>query len=148
MTHKVTNNAGRRIGLPIRQAFTLDPGETREVTDGQLSEMESNKTTSRWMDSGVLTVDSEQPRPPKKAKASPGDDPPPEALTKPEKGGKTQTKAEEEPAEELPEGITGEGIEYEQYPGGWYHLWVNGFRVTQDNKVRKAEAEHMAKEYR
>lgn len=133
MPHTVTNNGRRRIGVPVRQAFVLAVGETREITDKELAELESNNTAVRWIASGILSV--------RKGKASAKKAVEPDAPTKEE--------PEESPSDnlqDLPEGLTGEGIEYEVFGGGWCHLWVNGFRVT-DKKVRKSEAEEMAADY-
>jgi len=46
----------------------------------------------------------------------------------------------------LPEGITGQGTEVHHLGGGWYEVYVNGFKVT-DRNVRKDEAKTIAEEY-
>lgn len=132
MTHILTSNAGRRIGIPVRQAFVLNPGESREITDKQLEELQTNKTARRWLDRSILIIDGSE-----------------EALkevaTKTSKK-KPQEKEEPAPKLNLPDGITGVGKEYEHHGGGWYSLWINGECAT-DGKVRKKEAEEMAKDY-
>jgi len=47
----------------------------------------------------------------------------------------------------LPDGVTGEGIEVHHKGGGWYEVYVNGFKVT-DTNVRKDEANDVAAEYK
>lgn len=143
MTHKVTNNAGRRIGVPIRQAFILNAGESRNVTDGELAQMENNRTISRWMETGILSIASSLGEAPVDGREIKQPAPKPERKPQREKAA---PPPKEESREELPEGITGVGVEREVFGGGWQHLWVNGFRVT-DKKVRTAEADAMAADY-
>ena len=135
------NNGSRRLGIPGRPAIILAPGDTAPVTAAQLADMERNRTVSRWLERGVLTVrDSDandlEPAPPVRSA-------PPRQRVRPRVGGRTDVREELV----LPDGVTGEGVEIHHNGGGWYEVYVNGFKVT-DTNVRKDEAEDVAKEYK
>lgn len=51
------------------------------------------------------------------------------------------------PPADLPEGVTGNGVEIHTPGGGWYRVYVDGTEVT-DGNVRKAQAEAIAEEHR
>lgn len=57
------------------------------------------------------------------------------------------TGAATEPPADLPEGLTGKGVEIHSPSSGWYQVFVDGISVTEKN-VRKAEAEELAETYR
>lgn len=140
----ITNSSKRRLGLAGRPSIVLNPGESVEVSGQQYQTMLENKTLSRWMESGLLSV---------KGGAGPVKTEVPE-VKKPEvkqpeeKAPEKEKKAKKEEKVELdlPEGVTGEGVELHHLGGGWYEVYVNGFKVT-DKKIRKAEAEELAEEY-
>ena len=135
------NNGSRRLGIPGRPAIILAPGDSVPVTAGQLADMERNRTVSRWMERGVLTVrasDANEPAPARIVRSAP-----PRPRVRPRVGGRTDTREELV----LPDGVTGEGVETHHKGGGWYEVYVNGFKVT-DTNVRKGEAEDVAAEYK
>jgi len=139
---KVLRNSGaRRLGIPGRPAIILSPGEKAPVTDAQLKDMEKNKTVVRWLDRGVLTLldgDAPELEPAPLVKSAP-----PRQRVRPRVGGRTDKREELV----LPDGVTGEGIETHHKGGGWYEVYVNGFKVT-DANVRKDEAEDIVNEYK
>ena len=139
---KVLRNSGsRRLGIPGRPAIILAPGDTTPVTDEQLADMGRNRTVARWLDRGVLTTrdsNAEDPAP-----APPVRSAPPRQRQRPRVGGRTDKREELV----LPDGVTGEGIEVHHKGGGWYEVYVNGFKVT-DSNVRKDEANDVAAEYK
>ena len=130
---KVLRNAGkRRLGIPGRPAIILAPGESAPITDSQLAAMERNKTVARWLDRGVLSVSDSDGKEPEAKKAKP----------KPKRN-----RRDDREDQVLPEGVTGEGVETHHKGGGWYEVYVNGFKVS-DSNIRKDEAESMAAEYK
>jgi hypothetical protein len=136
---KVLRNSGtRRLGIPGRPALILSPGESVPVTESQLDEMGRNRTVTRWIDRGVLTVQDSDA-----SDLGPAKTAPPRQRVRPRVGSRTDKR------EELvfPDGVTGEGIEIHHKGGGWYEVYVNGFKVT-DNNVRKDEATDVAAEYK
>jgi hypothetical protein len=135
------NNGARRLGIPGRPAIILAPGDTVPVTDAQLADMDRNRTVSRWLERGVLAVrdsNANEPDP-----APPVRSAPPRPRVRPRVGGRTDVREELV----LPDGVTGEGIEVHHNGGGWYQVYVNGFKVT-DSNVRKDEAHEIAAEYK
>ena len=140
---KVLKNSGtRRLGIPGRPAIILAPGETVPVTDDQLESMGDNKTVARWLDRGVLTTedsDAKQPEAPVKP-LQPAE---PRQRVRPRVGSRADKREELV----LPDGVTGEGVEIHHSGGGWYEVYVNGFKVT-DSNVRKDEAQEVAAEYK
>jgi len=135
------NNGTRRLGIPGRPAIILAPGDTVPVTDAQIAEMGRNRTVSRWLERKVLVVrdgnaNDPDPVPPVRSAT-------PRQRVRPRVGGRTDVREELV----LPEGVTGEGIEVHHNGGGWYEVYVNGFKVT-DSNVRKDEAQDIAAEYK
>ena len=128
----ITNKGRRRLGVPGRRALILDPNQAVPVSESQLDEIGKNRTAARWLASGVLVVtdDGEVVETPK---------PQPKTM---------RVKEDRDKREELvlPEGLTGEGIEQHSNGGGWWDVYVNGFKVT-DRKVRQDEATAIAAEY-
>jgi len=139
---KVLRNSGsRRLGIPGRPAIILAPGDSVPVTAAQLADMERNRTVSRWLERGVLTTrdsDATDPAPARIVRSAP-----PRQRVRPRVGGRTDKREELV----LPDGVTGEGIEVHHKGGGWYEVYVNGFKVT-DTNVRKDEANDVAAEYK
>lgn len=125
----LTNNGRRRLGVPGHPAVVLNPGESTEISDASLAIIGRNRTVARWLQSGVLTL-------------SGSDGKPAPAPVAPEK--EAEKQAESPPA--LPEGVTGEGTEVHHRGGGWWDVYVSGFKVTDGNN-RKDEAEAIAAEY-
>jgi len=132
---KLTNNARRRLGIPGRPAIILEPDQTVEITESQLGVIKANKTVERWLHSGILTVGE----PVHKVEV----EKPPKVIQRASTGIKDRDPRKTEP---LPEGVTGEGTELQHVGGGWYQVYVNGFKVT-DKNVRKDEAESLSTEY-
>lgn len=125
---KLTNNARRRLGIPGRTAIILNPKQTVEISEMQYDEMKRNRTVSHWLSAGVLTV-GESSKPVKVAVDKQPED-------------KPKTK----PKPDAPEGVSQEGVQLNHLGGGWYEVYVNGFKVTTHN-VRKKVAEEIAAEY-
>jgi hypothetical protein len=132
------NNARRRLGIPGRPAIVLAPTEGRRVTDEQLAEMRKNRTVARWLESGVLTIEADDGTSPQ----APDQIAPRRNMAAIKR---IQDRDNREEVE-LPEGVTGEGVELFSPGGGWFEVWVNGFKAT-DKNVRKSEAEKIAAEY-
>lgn len=131
------NNGKRRLGVPGRPAVILAPGEFRPITNEQLKEIKRNRTVARWLDRGVLQIVEEDDV----VKASP------EVKKRTAKPGRRRAvdRGKREKLV-LPEGVTGKGIEIHKKRGGWYELYVNGFKVS-DSNLRKNAVEEMAKDY-
>lgn len=140
---KVLRNSGsRRLGIPGRPAIILAPGDSIPVDDAQLKDMERNRTVARWLDRGVLTLRDADAKELEKA-APPVRSAPPRQRVRPRVGGRTDKREELV----LPDGVNGEGVEIHHKGGGWYEVYVNGFKVT-DSNVRKDEADEIATEYK
>lgn len=120
----ITNNGARRIAVPCDPAMVLEPGQSGHVTDGQLADIEARPNSSRWIETGMLKVERNTVKPEPEAAAG-------------------NSEADDLG---LPEGLTGEGVEFEKLAGGWFHVWVNGLKVT-TSRVRKARAKEIAAEY-
>lgn len=138
----ITNKGRRRLGIPGSPALVLGAEESAKVTDKQVAEFEKNRTTKLWLERGVLvlTDEGEDAGPPDmkpKQRHSSG-------IVKPGRGIRPERDKRE--VEELPDGVEGDGVEMHHSGGGWWSVYVNGFKVT-DRKVRKDEAESIAKEY-
>ena len=134
---KLKNAGRRRLGVPGRPALILEPNQIVDVDASQMDEFQKNRTVCRWLESGVLILfDGAE-------KASPV---PVFVTPKPTRpvGIKPDRDVREEQV--LPKGITGEGVERNHLGGGWWEVYVNGFKVT-DRNVRKDEAETIAAEY-
>ena len=120
---KLINASRRPRGIPLDEFVTLPAGGEVDINEYQLSQLQKRPMVRNWMQAGVLLVQQ-------------GD-------AAPEKGPVKEVRR----GPDLPEGITGTGIEHEDLGGGWTHLWVNGFKCT-DKAVRKKQAEKMALDYR
>ena len=128
---KLINQARRRLGVPGSPAIVMAPGEAVAITASQVAALQKNRMVSRWLDVGTLAIVDEDGTVEK---------PKPKAKT----GIKT-VKDQRKPVE-LPEGLTGEGTELQHLGGGWYQVYVNGFKVT-DSNVRKDRAKEISAEY-
>jgi hypothetical protein len=141
---KVLKNSGtRRLGIPGRPAIILAPGEVVPVTDDQLDLMRDNRTVARWLDRGVLTTEDSDAKTEAEAPVKPLQPAQPRQRVRPRVGSRADKREELV----LPDGVTGEGIEVHHKGGGWYEVYVNGFKVT-DTNVRKDEAQDVAAEYK
>jgi hypothetical protein len=138
---KLINKGARRLGIPGRPAIILDPGRAVSITEAQLEFIRKNRTSGRWLESGVLEVSGNS----KPVKVEVEVTPPIPPKRHPVQQNKP-VKADEREVVELPEDVTGEGTETHHAGGGWYEVYVNGFKVT-DRKVRKDEAASIAAEY-
>lgn len=118
------NNGRRRLGIASNPAIVLDPGQSVEISTAQKEDLRTNRTAKRWLQEGILSLDGEDPV----------------------KEHKTDLERSEKESEQLPEGVKGEGVELHHEGGGWWSVYVNGFKVT-DTTVRKSEAQEIAKEY-
>jgi len=136
---KLTNKGARRLGVPGRPAIILDPGKSVTLDEKQLAHVRKNRTIGRWLDMGVLEL-------------SDGAEPAKVEVTKPVPSKKQPVQqpkpivADDREVINLPGDVTGEGTETHHAGGGWYEVYVNGFKVT-DRKVRKDEAASIAAEY-
>lgn len=123
----ITNNSRRRIAVPCSPAIFLDAGASKDdVTEAQWAEIKRHRMNLQRLESGLLTVSGE---------------------SRSQVRAKVRSRAVEDPTFglNLPEGITGKGVEFDQ-SGGWYDVYVNGMKAT-TSRVRKAEAEKIAAEY-
>ena len=141
---KVLVNTGkRRLGIPGRpSAIILRPGESVPVDDKQIAELENNRTVSKWLHHGTLSIRDADGEP-----VAPKREPLPGSGLKrvaPERPVRVKNDVREE--QTLPEDVKGEGVEISQRGGGWYDVYVNGFKVT-DKTVRKDEATDIAARY-
>ena len=134
---KLTNAGGRRLGVPGRPALILDPNQTVDVDASQMDEFRRNRTVCRWLESGILVLSD-----------GAGKTAPVPVYVTPKPTRPVGVKPNRDVREEvvLPKGITGEGVERNHLGGGWWEVYVNGFKVT-DRNVRKDEAQSIAAEY-
>ena len=141
---KLTNTGRRRLGILGRPALIIEAGQSVPITEQRLEEIKSNRTSARWLERGILTVsDGNEPV---KVEVDVKPTPPvtrKERIPQPLPQDRERDKREEV---ELPEGVEGTGTELHHAGGGWWEVYVNGFKVT-DRKVRKDEAESIAEEY-
>lgn len=131
------NKGRRRLGIPGRPAIILNPDESKEITDEQERELIRNRTVSRWLEAGVLVITGAQDKPAKTSNVKPKRPNPPPTRKR---------EHDERKVEPLPDGVSGEGVEIQHLGGGWYQVFVSGFKVT-DRNVRKDEAKSIASEY-
>lgn len=118
---KLTNNSKRERGLPLHDELrVVKPGEEITITAEDEANLRRFPMVNNWLDRGDISITGSA----ETAKA----------------------KAEAKPKAELPHGITGKGYEMPHVGGGWYLAYMNGEPVA-DRKLRKAEAEEMAKDY-
>ncbi len=136
----IKNNGRRRLGIPGRPAIILEVGKTAAVNGEQLTEMKRNRTFEHWVQTGVISVNDQQSKDKSEPQAFA---PKPEPPLQPPPTRVDYDKRIEEP---LPDGVTGSGTELHDVGGGWWSVYVNGFKVT-DKNVRKKKAEQIAKEY-
>lgn len=139
----IINTGRRRLGVPGRPALILEPNNPVAVTGEQLDVMRKSRTVQRWLEIGLLVLADadnvpaptfdETPQPKK-----------PTGLVVQER--RTKHKADAREEVKLPDGVSGQGVELNHLGGGWWEVWVNGFKVT-DRNVRKAEAKSIASEY-
>jgi hypothetical protein len=138
----LVNKGRRRLGISGRPALILNADEAVKIGDDQLAEISKNRTVARWLESGVLCVMSEQEYDAQnhaKTVVPKQERPRPARRTRP-------PKKDDRKVEPLPDGVTGEGFEIHHSGGGWYQVFVNGFKVT-DRNVRKDEAVAMEDDY-
>jgi len=129
------NKGRRRLGIPGRPAIILDPNQSVEINEARQDDLTRNRTVARWLETGTLVItDDGNPQ-----KPTPIVTPRRQAVTAREKRDQREEIV-------LPEGITGQGTEVHHLGGGWYEVYVNGFKVT-DRNVRKDEAKTIAEEY-
>jgi len=129
------NKGRRRLGIPGRPAIILDPNQSVEINEARQDDLTRNRTVARWLETGTLVItDDGKPQQP-----TPIVTPRRQAVTAREKRDQREEIV-------LPEGITGQGTEVHHLGGGWYEVYVNGFKVT-DRNVRKDEAKTIAEEY-
>jgi hypothetical protein len=132
---KLTNKGSRRLGIPGRPALILDPNESASINGQQFESMLRNKTVSRWLDVGVLVIDGSE-----------NEDIPLKKVPTQKTGIKSRANRDKRKELVLPDGLKGKGTEFHHLGGGWWQVYVNGFRVT-DHNVRKDEAKTIATEY-
>ena len=132
---KIINKGRRRLGIPGRPALILNADEAQPITENQIEEIRKNRTVANWLERGVLLIVNDGEEPEQFEKVDPA----------PRPKRRNHPKLDIRQPEVLPEGITGEGTEFHHLGGGWYQVYVNGFKVT-DSNVRKADAETIAVE--
>jgi hypothetical protein len=134
------NKGRRRLGIPGRPAIILDAGANVTLTDEQLESIQENRTVTRWLEVGVLEItDGSALKADKQGQV-------PRPKTPKPRPAATPRRDDERDVEKLPEGVTGDGVEMHHLGGGWWQVFVNGFKVT-DRNVRKDEAKSIAAEY-
>ncbi len=138
---KLTNKGARRLGVPGRPAIILDPAQSVSITDAQLQDIRKNRTVARWLESGVLVLGDQPVKVEVDVKQLKSAAPKKRPVQQPRPI--SQDKRE---VVDLPDGVTGDGVEKHHAGGGWWDVYVNGFKVT-DRKVRKDEAGSIAAEY-
>jgi hypothetical protein len=131
----ISNNTRRSLGIPGAVAIVLEPGGTVEVSESRYDEMRNNRMVNQWFQRGML---SEGGKAPERAKKSA-----PEAVSPAQK----RSARSDRPAEPLPDGVDEVGVHLYHVGGGYYHVYVNGFKVTTDKVRGKANAEEVAAEY-
>ena len=115
---KLTNESKRERGIPLAQELrVVKPGQSITITDEDRDHMLRFPMVNNWLDRGEISIT----------------------------GGKGKNDPKQR-VSELPEDITGTGFEIAKFGGGWCMPYMNGEPVT-DRRVRKAEAEAMAKDY-
>lgn len=127
---KLINQARRRLGVPGSPAIVMAPGESVAITDSRVAALQKNRMVSRWLEVGVLAIMDDDGNELKLKSESPA--------PKPKKAVPKEAV--------LPDGLTGEGAELHHLGGGWYQVYVNGFKVT-DSNVRKDRAKELSAEY-
>ena len=132
---KLINKGRRRLGIPGRPAIILEPNESAVVDEVQVSEMRRNRTVARWLEAGVLVLMNDD---------GVVEIPKPEQKTRP--GLRVKKDRDKRVEVVLPEGVSGKGVERNHIGGGWWEVYVNGFKVT-DRNIRKDEAKSIAAEY-
>jgi len=135
---QLINKGRRRLGVPGRPAIILDPNQSVVIDDRQADEIQKNRTCARWLQVGVLVLTE-----------SDGVVIQPEKVVRQpivRKRQRVVAKRDEREEVVLPESVTGEGVEIHHLGGGWYEVWVNGFKVT-DKNIRKDTAQAIAGEY-
>ena len=136
---RLTNKGQRRLGVPGRPAIILRPNESAILNEQQVADIHKNRTVTRWIKSGILELsDTDETVEPKKVRSKIA------PRSRPRIKGVTMRDKREELV--LPKGITGKGVEINHVGGGWWEIYVHGFKVT-DRNVRKDERDEIAKEY-
>lgn len=130
----LVNNCSRRLGIPGRPAIILAAKESVSINDNQVEAMKQNRTVSRWLERGVLSIRDHDGKEDEHVKVIPN------------KRAGVRGRRDDREKLVLPEGVTGEGVETHEKGGGWYDLYVNGFKAT-TKSVRKDEVNAMAAEY-
>jgi len=118
---RITNNAGRALGLPGALPITLQADQSVEVSQSHADALHKNHTFKHWLKAGLLSVD----------------------------GVKSKSKQESKVSSsqpELPDQAATEGVHIEKN-GAWFRVLVDGVDVL-GKSVRKAEAEEAADKYR
>ena len=137
---KITNNGKRRLGLSGRPSLIIDAGQSVEVSNAQYKSFIESGIVARWFASGLLTVDGE-------VEIGIGHQVVGTDLWSKQVPAESTESEVDQHSVALPEGIKSEGVELYHAGGGWWEVYVNGFLVT-NVKVRKAEAEKIAEDYR
>lgn len=129
---KLMNCHSRRLGVMGLPGNELDPGQAVEIHPDELERIKSrNATVRRWLRSGILeVVDADDvPVPEVESEPEPKSPPPP-------------------PPDELPEGVEPTGVHLFHHGAGYYDVYVDGIKVTDDRIRGKKKANEVADEYR
>lgn len=55
---KLTNNANRALGVPgARRSLVVQPKQSIQIDAADLEALQKNRTSNRWLKSGILSVD-------------------------------------------------------------------------------------------
>lgn len=133
----LVNNGRRRLGIPGRPGIVIAPNEIVELDAVQERAMLKNRTVQRWLESNILEIRPASKRPEKVETIAP---------KREAKPARKRVDRDQREIEVLPEGVSETGTHIHHKGGGWYAVYVNGFKVT-DTNIRKDEAEAIASEY-
>lgn len=119
---KLVNTSSRDMAIPTQIETTiLKPNEFLVVSKTELEQLKRDSQIRNWLHRGMLSTQS---------------------------GGNTEHAADKpkEEKSDLPEGVTGKGVEIVEHKGGWFSVHVDGMPCT-DKKVRKDQADEIAADY-
>ena len=118
---KLTNNYKRALGIvisPAVEAIVLEAGKSADITADDLKALKENKTTKKWLDDGIISVD-----------------------------GETAVDEDDDSDSEDPDGENdGETAVVKHLGGGHYNVFIGEEKLSEEN-LSKEDAEKLADEY-